>query len=165
MFSSEANCIQFLHDMKILRTNHQCSNCLSSMTLQECPLPCNKVQRRMLLEVQVWKDCRSKSRKHPRAEPCDVRRVHQNYSALWLPYECLTSAIDKLVYDLLTLLLLGSLFIVISPVGSSTLPLTVYIWPVLSLNTFRGYIISLAHKHMVCWKTVLRIFYYLLRTK
>ena len=29
--------MQFLYDMKILRTNHQCSNCLSSMTLQECP--------------------------------------------------------------------------------------------------------------------------------
>ena len=56
MFSSEANCMQFLYDMKILRTNHQCSNCLSSMTLQECPLPCYKVQRRMLLEVQVWKE-------------------------------------------------------------------------------------------------------------
>ena len=37
MFSSEANCMQFLYDLKILRTNHQCPRCRVSMALQECP--------------------------------------------------------------------------------------------------------------------------------
>ena len=37
MFSTEANCMQFLYDMKILRTNHQCPRCLISMNLKECP--------------------------------------------------------------------------------------------------------------------------------
>lgn len=36
MFSSEANCQQFLLDMKILRTHHRCSRCLIQMTLREC---------------------------------------------------------------------------------------------------------------------------------
>ena len=37
MFSSEANCMQFLYDLKILRTNHQCPRCRVPMALQECP--------------------------------------------------------------------------------------------------------------------------------
>ena len=37
MFSTEPNCMQFLFDMKILRTNHQCPDCLIPMTLRECP--------------------------------------------------------------------------------------------------------------------------------
>ena len=35
MFSSEANCMQFLYDLKILRTNHQCPRCRVPMALQE----------------------------------------------------------------------------------------------------------------------------------
>ena len=37
MLSSEANCMQFLYDLKILRTNHQCPRCCVPMALQECP--------------------------------------------------------------------------------------------------------------------------------
>ena len=37
MFSSEANCTQFLYDLKILRTNHQCPRCCVPMAPQECP--------------------------------------------------------------------------------------------------------------------------------
>ena len=37
MFSTEANCMQFLYDIKNLRTNHQCPRCLISMNLQERP--------------------------------------------------------------------------------------------------------------------------------
>ena len=37
MFSSEANCMQFLYDLKILRTNHQCPRCRVPMALPECP--------------------------------------------------------------------------------------------------------------------------------
>ena len=37
MLSSEANCMQFLYNLKILRTNHQCPRCCVPMALQECP--------------------------------------------------------------------------------------------------------------------------------
>ena len=37
MFSSEPNCMQYLIDMKILRTHQQCPLCQSSMSLKECP--------------------------------------------------------------------------------------------------------------------------------
>ena len=37
MFSSEANCMQFLYDMKILRTHQKCPQCNLPMTLTECP--------------------------------------------------------------------------------------------------------------------------------
>ena len=36
MFSTEANCMQFLYDMKILRTHQQCSTCRQTMKLKEC---------------------------------------------------------------------------------------------------------------------------------
>ena len=36
MFSSEANCMQFLYDMKILRTQQKCPSCNIPMTLTEC---------------------------------------------------------------------------------------------------------------------------------
>ena len=38
LFSTEANCIQFLYDMKILRTHQKCPSCSIPMTLTECPL-------------------------------------------------------------------------------------------------------------------------------
>ena len=37
MFSTEANCMQYLYDMKILRTNQQCPTCRTAMKLKQCP--------------------------------------------------------------------------------------------------------------------------------
>ena len=37
MFSTEENCMQFLYDMKILRTHHKCPTCMTPMDLIECP--------------------------------------------------------------------------------------------------------------------------------
>ena len=38
LFYTEANCKQFLYDMKILRTHQKCPSCSITMTLTECPL-------------------------------------------------------------------------------------------------------------------------------
>ena len=37
MFSTEENCMQFLYDMKILRTHQKCPTCMTPMDLKECP--------------------------------------------------------------------------------------------------------------------------------
>ena len=55
MFSSEANCMQFLYDMKILRTHQKCLSCNIPMTFTECSTTKYRASSSRAASRYVWR--------------------------------------------------------------------------------------------------------------